>query len=173
MIDIEQAGKQALSDIERADNLSALETLRVTLLGKSGTITASLKALGALPAEQRKTQGAAVNRIKQQLAEALAARRELLQQAELDQRLASERIDVSLPGRRAERGSVHPLSRAQARIESIFAQLGYVVADGPEIEDDWHNFEALNFPPHHPARAMHDTFYFPDGRLLRTHTSPV
>ncbi len=105
--------------------------------------------------------------------DAIAARKQALEQAELDRRLASERIDVTLPGRDGEYGGIHPITRALERIADIFGRLGYQRADGPEIEDDWHNFEALNFPPHHPARAMHDTFYFGDGRLLRTHTSPV
>jgi phenylalanyl-tRNA synthetase alpha chain len=114
-----------------------------------------------------------VNRLRDQLADALAARKAALEQAELDRRLAAERLDVTLPGRDGTRGGIHPVTRALERIAGIFARLGYQRVEGPEIEDDWHNFEALNFPPHHPARAMHDTFYFADGRLLRTHTSPV
>lgn len=162
-----------LGEIADASTLEALDTLRVSLLGKNGAVTAALKSLGTLAPEQRKARGAEVNRIKQQLQQAIAARREALEQAGLDRRLASERVDVTLPGRRAGRGGLHPVTRAMERIAGIFARLGYERADGPEIEDDWHNFEALNFPPHHPARAMHDTFYFGDGRLLRTHTSPV
>ncbi|HEY6544581.1 MAG TPA: phenylalanine--tRNA ligase subunit alpha, partial [Dokdonella sp.] len=129
--------------------------------------------LGALPPDERKARGAEVNVAKERIATALAARKAVLEAAALGQRLADERIDVTLPGRQADRGSLHPLTRALDRIVSIFARLGYDVADGPEIEDDWHNFGALNFPPDHPARTMHDTFWFPDGRLLRTHTSPV
>ena len=163
----------SLDDIAAADTLEALDALRVALLGKSGIVTAALKALGALPAEERKARGAEVNRAKEHLVQALAARKAALEKIALDRRLAAERIDVTLPGRRADRGSLHPITRTLERITEIFARLGYELADGPEIEDDWHNFEALNFPPHHPARAMHDTFYFPDGRLLRTHTSPV
>ncbi|HET8898506.1 MAG TPA: phenylalanine--tRNA ligase subunit alpha [Rhodanobacteraceae bacterium] len=162
-----------LGAIATAASLDALDAERVALLGKNGVLTAALKALGQLDAEERKTRGAEVNRVKQQLSEAIAARRQALERAALDRRLASERVDVSLPGRRAERGGLHPITRALERIADIFARLGYQRAEGPEIEDDWHNFEALNFPPHHPARAMHDTFYFGDGRLLRTHTSPV
>ncbi|HET6913280.1 MAG TPA: phenylalanine--tRNA ligase subunit alpha [Rhodanobacteraceae bacterium] len=164
---------KALADIAAAASLDALEAQRVALLGKSGAITAELKALGALPPEQRKQRGAEVNFARDKLTAAIAARREQLERSALERRLASESIDVTLPGRDAQHGSIHPVTRTLERIISIFAQLGYSVAEGPEIEDDWHNFEALNFPAHHPARAMHDTFYFPDGRLLRTHTSPV
>ncbi|WP_137915104.1 MULTISPECIES: phenylalanine--tRNA ligase subunit alpha [unclassified Rudaea] len=150
-----------------------LEELRVELIGKAGLITSELKTLGKLPPDQRKSFGDRVNRAKEEVEATLSESRAEIEQALLDQRLASETVDVSLPGRRSERGSLHPLTRALDRIVSIFARLGYDVADGPEIEDDWHNFGALNFPPDHPARTMHDTFWFPDGRLLRTHTSPV
>jgi phenylalanyl-tRNA synthetase alpha chain len=173
MSDIENLTRDALAGITAADSLDALESQRVQLLGKQGSITGHLKQLGALPADQRKSAGEAINRARDLVADAIAARRSALEQAALDARLAAEHIDVSLPGRRGQRGSVHPVSRTAERIADIFARLGYELADGPEIEDDWYNFEALNFPPHHPARAMHDTFYFPDGRLLRTHTSPV
>ena len=173
MDDLDNRAAQALADIDKAETLEALDALRVGLLGKNGIVTAALKALGALAPDERKARGAEVNTLKQRLGDALAARKATLEQAELDRRLASEAIDISLPGRDGERGGIHPVTRALERIASIFARLGYQRADGPEIEDDWHNFEALNFPPHHPARAMHDTFYFGDGRLLRTHTSPV
>ena len=173
MSEIESLSAQALSDIAAASTPDALEALRVALLGKSGSITAQLKSLGALPGDQRKAAGEAINRARDAIGAALAERRQLLEAAALDARLASESIDVTLPGRDAARGGVHPVSRTLERISGIFGRLGYESADGPEIEDDWHNFEALNFPPHHPARAMHDTFYFPDGRLLRTHTSGV
>lgn len=163
----------SLREIETAASLDALENLRVALLGKNGSITAQLKALGQLQGDERKARGAEVNRAKQQLTDAIAARKDDLDSADLDRRLASERLDVTLPGRGADFGGIHPITRTLERIADIFGRLGYQRADGPEIEDDWHNFEALNFPPHHPARAMHDTFYFPDGRLLRTHTSPV
>jgi phenylalanyl-tRNA synthetase alpha chain len=168
---------QVLSDaqlrIESAADLDALELLRVEYLGKSGSITALLKALGALAPEERKQRGAEVNRLRDALSQALNARRSTLDAAALQARLERESIDVSLPGRQIGVGGVHPITRAMERIVGIFERLGYSVADGPEIEDDWYNFEALNFPPDHPARTMHDTFYFPDGRLLRTHTSPV
>ncbi|HET7125736.1 MAG TPA: phenylalanine--tRNA ligase subunit alpha [Lysobacter sp.] len=173
MTDIESLSKQALADIAAAATPDALETLRVALLGKSGSITAQLKALGALPADQRKAAGEAINRARDAISGALSARKVELDSAALDARLAVEGIDVTLPGRDPGRGGVHPISRTLERIADIFGRLGYELADGPEIEDDWHNFEALNFPPHHPARAMHDTFYFGDGRLLRTHTSGV
>jgi phenylalanyl-tRNA synthetase alpha chain len=168
-----QRTDEALAAIAAAATLDALEAQRVALLGRNGAITAELKALGKLPPDERKARGAEVNAARQALDAAITARRASLEQAALDQRLASERMDVTQPGRDGGRGSIHPLTRTLERIEAIFAQLGYSVAEGPEIEDDWHNFEALNFPAHHPARAMHDTFYFDDGRLLRTHTSPV
>jgi phenylalanyl-tRNA synthetase alpha chain len=173
MSEIESLSAQALADVSAASTPDALEALRVALLGKSGSITAQLKALGALPGDQRKAAGEAINRARDAISGALAARKAALDDAALDARLAGETIDVTLPGRNAGRGGVHPVSRTLERIVEIFGGLGYALADGPEIEDDWHNFEALNFPPHHPARAMHDTFYFPDGRLLRTHTSGV
>jgi len=173
MSDIEQIGALALEDIAAAQTPDALEALRVALLGRSGSITGQLKALGALPGDQRKTAGEAINRVRDEIGAALAARKSVLDDAALDARLAHETIDVTLPGRNGARGNLHPVSRTLERITAIFGRLGYELADGPEIEDDWHNFEALNFPPHHPARAMHDTFYFEDGRMLRTHTSGV
>ncbi|MGN6789279.1 MAG: phenylalanine--tRNA ligase subunit alpha [Rhodanobacteraceae bacterium] len=168
-----QRTDEALATIAAAATLDALEAQRVGLLGKNGAITAELKALGKLSPDERKARGAEVNAAKEKIGDAIAARRQALERAALEQRLASESLDVTQPGRDGARGTIHPLTRTLERIESIFAQLGYSVAEGPEIEDDWHNFEALNFPAHHPARAMHDTFYFGDGRLLRTHTSPV
>jgi len=165
--------QNALRDIAAAGNPDALEHLRVFLLGKQGSVTTQLKALGALPPDQRKTAGEAINRARDAIGEALAARKIALDDAALDARLSNETLDVTLPGRDASRGGLHPVSRTLERIADIFGRLGYELAHGPEIEDDWHNFEALNFPEHHPARAMHDTFYFDDGRLLRTHTSGV
>ncbi|MFA5590559.1 MAG: phenylalanine--tRNA ligase subunit alpha [Lysobacteraceae bacterium] len=173
MDDLNLLADAALADIVAATSPEALDAVRVRLLGKSGTVTAQLKTLGKLPPEERRAQGERINQVRDRLNQALAERRQLLEQAALDARIASERLDITLPGRDGGRGAAHPVSRALARITSIFERLGYQVADGPEIEDDWHNFEALNFPPHHPARTMHDTFWFPDGRLLRTHTSPV
>jgi phenylalanyl-tRNA synthetase alpha chain len=178
MSDIQSLTHQALADIASARSSEALEILRVALLGKSGSITAQLKSLGTLPADQRKSAGEAINRVRDAISDALAARKIELDRAALDARLAGETIDVTLPGRNGGRGGIHPVSRTLERISDIFGHMGYELADGPEIEDDWHNFEALNFPPHHPARAMHDTFYLqPDAsgvaRLLRTHTSGV
>jgi phenylalanyl-tRNA synthetase alpha chain len=173
MSDIASLIASAAAQVDAAGSIEALETQRVQLLGKQGQITGLLKQLGALPADQRKAAGEAVNRAKDEIGARIAARREQLDQAALAARLASERLDVTLPGRNGSRAALHPITRTSERIAEIFARMGYELADGPEIEDDWHNFEALNFPPHHPARAMHDTFYFPDGRLLRTHTSPV
>ena len=176
--DLDNQIDQALQRISSAPALDALDALRISLLGKSGLVTEQLKALGKLAPDERKAQGERVNRAKESLNAAISARRDVLEQAALDERLSSETIDVTLPGRNGARGSLHPITRTFERMIDIFARLGYEVADGPEIEDDWHNFEALNFPPHHPARAMHDTFYFPPdesgaARLLRTHTSPV
>jgi len=178
MSEIESLAARALADIAAVQTPEALEALRVGLLGKQGSITAQLKQLGGLPAGERKAAGEAINRSRDAVGEALAARKALLDEAALDARLAGEVIDVTLPGRDAQRGGIHPVSRTLERIAEIFGRLGYELADGPEIEDDWHNFEALNFPPHHPARAMHDTFYLPPdaggvARLLRTHTSGV
>ena len=173
MSTIEQLTETALQQIEAAPSLDALDGLRVALLGKSGEITLQLKQLGTIAAEQRKAAGEAINRAKEAVAQAIAARKLLLEQAALEQRLASERIDVTQPGRGLLPANAHPVSKTLERISAIFSRLGYQTAEGPEVEDDWHNFEALNFPPHHPARAMHDTFYFPSGHLLRTHTSGV
>ena len=164
---------EALARIAAAATLDALESQRVSLLGKSGAITAQLKLLGKLDPAQRKEQGERINSAKDRLLEALAARKAALEEAAFVARLAAEHVDVTMPGRNVDLGTLHPITRTLDRIVGIFSKLGYSVAEGPEIEDDYHNFEALNFPPHHPARAMHDTFYFPDGRLLRTHTSPV
>jgi phenylalanyl-tRNA synthetase alpha chain len=171
MSDLEHLSTTALADIAAAETPEALESLRVALFGKSGSVSALMKSLGALPADQRKAAGEAINRVRDGLGDALATRKAAIDDAVLTVRLASETIDVTLPGRDAARGGLHPVTRTLERITEIFGRLGYELADGPEIEDDWHNFEALNFPPHHPARAMHDTFYFDDGRLLRTHTS--
>ncbi len=173
MTTIDQLTAQALQQTAAAADLDALDALRVAWLGKSGQITLQLKQLGGLPAEERKAAGEGINRAKDAVSEAIAARKAVLEQAALAQRLASERIDVTLPGRGLLPANAHPVSKTLERISEIFSRLGYQTAQGPEVEDDWHNFEALNFPPHHPARAMHDTFYFPSGHLLRTHTSGV
>ena len=163
----------ALAAIEQATDLRALDDVRVQYLGKKGEISQLLKGLGQMSAEERPQFGARVNEARDQVEAALDVRRQTLEAARLAERLASERIDVTLPGRGEHSGGLHPVTRTRRRIEDFFIQLGYDIAEGPEVEDDFHNFEALNIPGHHPARAMHDTFYFGDGRLLRTHTSPV
>ncbi len=163
----------ARAEIARAANMEELEQIRVRLLGKKGEITAQLKALGSMDPESRKLAGAKINEAKEALTAALDARRAALDAEQLAAQLASDTVDVTLPGRGQSLGGLHPVTRSRRRIEQIFRGGGFTVADGPEIEDDWHNFEALNIPAEHPARAMHDTFYFGDGRLLRTHTSPV
>ncbi len=173
MSDIDQLRSQVLADIQQAQSLQTLDAVRVAVLGKSGQLTALLKTLGTLPPEQRKAAGEQINTARDAINQALSDRKTVLEQVALNARLASEQIDITLPGRAAQTGGLHPVTRTLERLIDILSRLGYELADGPEIEDDWHNFEALNFPPHHPARAMHDTFYFADGRLLRTHTSPV
>jgi phenylalanyl-tRNA synthetase alpha chain len=165
--------EQALADVQASRTLSDLDEVRVRLLGKKGLLTEQLKALGKLPAEERPAAGQKINEAKVLIQAAIEARRERLDRESLDAELARGTIDVTLPGRGQETGSIHPVTRSRLRIERIFMQAGFEVATGPEVEDDFHNFEALNIPANHPARAMHDTFYFPDGRLLRTHTSPV
>ena len=165
--------EQALADVEASRTLSDLDEVRVRLLGKKGLLTEQLKALGKLPAEERPAAGQRINDAKVVIHTAIEARRERLDREALDAELARGTLDVTLPGRGQEAGSIHPVTRARLRIERIFMQAGFEIATGPEVEDDFHNFEALNIPANHPARAMHDTFYFPDGRLLRTHTSPV
>ena len=164
---------QAASEIDAAADLATLDAVRVSYLGKKGALTARLKTLGQLPAEERSSAGQEINKAKQAVQERLNARRESLEYAALAAKLAADAVDVSLPGRGSSIGGRHPVSRAQSRIERIFTNAGFGVRSGPEIEDDFHNFTALNIPENHPARAMHDTFYFPGGNLLRTHTSPV
>ncbi|HVL01745.1 MAG TPA: phenylalanine--tRNA ligase subunit alpha, partial [Dongiaceae bacterium] len=165
--------QQALSAVAQADSVAALDQVRVQYLGKKGEITDQLKNLGKLAPDQRPAAGAEINRAKEAVQTALKERQSLLENAALDQQLASERVDVTLPGRSGGLGGLHPVTRTLQRIESFFANMGFQVVEGPEIEDDYHNFEALNIPSHHPARAMHDTFYFDASTLLRTHTSPV
>ncbi|MDX1403998.1 MAG: phenylalanine--tRNA ligase subunit alpha [Woeseiaceae bacterium] len=164
---------EATSDIDAAGDLAALDTVRVKYLGKNGLFTARLKSLGELPAEQRPAAGQEINESKRAVQEQLNTRRSDLEHAALEAKLAADRVDVTLPGRGMGLGGRHPVSRAALRIEKIFRDAGFGVRTGPEIEDDYHNFTALNIPENHPARAMHDTFYFPGGMLLRTHTSPV
>ncbi len=163
----------ALQAVAAAADVNALEDVRVEYFGKKGSITELLKSLGAMDAEARKVAGAQINELKQQVQDALNARRDGMQAAVLAQKLASEQIDVTLPGRSIEQGGLHPVTRTIRRIETFFGELGFEVKHGPEIEDDFHNFDALNIPEHHPARADHDTFYFNPKLMLRTQTSGV
>jgi phenylalanyl-tRNA synthetase alpha chain len=165
--------QEATAGIAACETLAALSELRVRYLGKKGFITEQLKSLGSLPADERREAGQLLNRIKDEITAAIESRHVLLEQAVLNTKLAAHAVDVTLPGRGQKPGSVHPVSRSLERIESIFRAAGFSVAEGPEVEDDFHNFEALNFTPDHPARAMLDTFYLKNGKLLRTHTSPV
>lgn len=164
---------QALEAVQQAADVNALEQLRVQYLGKKGELTQVMKTLGNIPAEERPKVGAMVNAAKEQVQTALNARKTDMEAVALNARLAAERVDVTLPGRGQVSGGLHPVTRTMERIEEFFSRIGYAVAEGPEVEDDYHNFEALNIPGHHPARAMHDTFYFNANTLLRTHTSPV
>lgn len=180
MSDLQTMSSDWLARIENAQDLSALEAERVAALGKQGAITQLLKTLGGMTPEQRQTEGPRIHSLRERVTDAIAARKAALEAAELDRRLATETLDMTLPVSPGEQGSVHPVSQVMDELAEIFADLGFAVATGPEIEDEWHNFTALNIPESHPARAMHDTFYFPetqnrDGKrmLLRTHTSPV
>jgi phenylalanyl-tRNA synthetase alpha chain len=173
LADLTALTQRALAQIAACADLAALADVRVRWLGKKGTFTAELKSLGQRPAAERPAAGARINEAKDRVQAAIEGRRAELERAEVERRLVAGRIDVTLPGRGEEPGGLHPVTTARLRIETLFRRAGFDVASGPEIEDDFHNFAALNIPPNHPARAMHDTFYFPDGRLLRTHTSPV
>lgn len=173
MQDLSGLMDKALQELADATDLAALDQVRVQYLGKKGLVTGQLKQLGKLPADERRAAGQAINKAKQTLIAAIEAKKASLQDEALNAQLQSETIDVTLAGRKIEKGGLHPITLTTQRIENIFSQLGFDVAEGPEIEDDFHNFTALNVPEHHPARAMHDTFYFDDGSLLRTHTSPV
>ncbi|MWV28742.1 phenylalanine--tRNA ligase subunit alpha [Aurantiacibacter rhizosphaerae] len=179
MSDHDQTGQEAQSRISAAEDLSALEALRVEYLGKQGSISGLLKTLGKMTPEERQEKAPAIQALRQSVTDAITARKAELEAAELEARLATETLDLTLPAPQAPQGSVHPVSQVMDELAEIFADLGFAVATGPEIEDDWYNFTALNMPESHPARAMHDTFYFPDtapkgGKmLLRTHTSPV
>ncbi|MDB2566218.1 phenylalanine--tRNA ligase subunit alpha [Porticoccaceae bacterium] len=173
MIELENISKEAEESIIAATDLSMLDDLRVEYLGKKGRLTGLLKGLGSLSAEERPAAGAKINEVKQSLQGLLNERKSYFEGVVLDARLAEETIDVSLPGRVEDIGGLHPVTRTMERIESFFSRVGYGIETGPEIEDDYHNFEALNIPSHHPARAMHDTFYIDPTTVLRTHTSPV
>ncbi|MFV0645122.1 MAG: phenylalanine--tRNA ligase subunit alpha [Sphingomonadaceae bacterium] len=178
---MDELGSDALKRIEATDNGAGLEALRVEYLGKQGSISALLKTLGKMTPEERQNEGPKIQGLRQKVSDALAARKTILDHAALEAQLASETLDLTLPAPDAPRGTVHPVSQVMDELAEIFADMGFAVATGPEIEDDWHNFTALNMPESHPARAMHDTFYFGDDQrntdgnrmLLRTHTSPV
>ncbi|MGB0379935.1 MAG: phenylalanine--tRNA ligase subunit alpha [Luminiphilus sp.] len=163
----------ATEAVQAASSPAELEQLRVDYLGKKGQLTGLLKNLGTLSPEDRPKAGALINEVKQELTGLLNARKDDLEQQALAEKLAAERVDVTLPGRRVDAGGLHPITRTIQRVEDFFAGMGFDVVEGPEIEDDYHNFEALNIPEHHPARAMHDTFYIDDTHVLRTHTSGV
>ena len=180
MTDIATLQTELMAAIDSADTLDALEAVRISALGKQGSVSALLKTMGAMSPDERQTQGPIVNGLRESVTAALAAKKAALETAELNRRLASECVDMTLPAPETPRGTVHPVSQVMDELAEIFADLGFAVATGPEIEDDWHNFTALNIPETHPARAMHDTFYFPDEMasdgqkmVLRTHTSPV
>ncbi|PBJ07130.1 phenylalanine--tRNA ligase subunit alpha [Pseudomonas sp. ACN5] len=164
---------QALEAVQSAEDINALEQIRVHYLGKKGELTQVMKTLGNLPAEKRPQVGALINVAKERVTEVLNARKALFEEADLAAKLSAESIDVTLPGRGQTSGGLHPVTRTLERVEQFFTRIGYGIAEGPEVEDDYHNFEALNIPGHHPARSMHDTFYFNANMLLRTHTSPV
>lgn len=173
MENLEQLVEHALAAVDNANEAAALDQVRVDYLGKKGQLTALLKGLGKLDPSERPAAGAKINEAKERVAEKLQAKKEAMETAALEAKLMSEAVDVSLPGRARDLGGLHPVTKTMRRIESFFSKAGYSVEVGPEIEDDYHNFEALNIPGHHPARAMHDTFYFDASTLLRTHTSPV
>ncbi len=164
---------EALAKVEQAQDVQVLDQVRVDYLGKKGVLTAQLKTLGKLSNEERPAAGAKINEAKQQVEDGIRAKKAELENAALVEKLKSESIDVTLPGRGQQAGGLHPVTRTLQRIENFFKHAGYKVAVGPEVEDNFHNFDALNIPAHHPARAMHDTFYFDAQQLLRTHTSPV
>ncbi len=173
----EQLRDALLGDVAGADSLQALDDLRVSALGKKGRITDMMKGLGAMAPDERKAAGQALNALKDEVAAAIDAKKTALEDAALDQRLMTEKVDVTLPPAPEETGYVHPISQTIDEIVAIFGEMGFTVAEGPDIEDDWHNFTALNIPPDHPARQEHDTFYMPgehgERKVLRTHTSPV
>lgn len=178
MTDIDTLSRELFAQLDAAQDEAAVELLRVNALGKKGSVSELLKGMGGMSPEERQTFGPLVNGLKQSLSDAIAGKKEVLAQAALDARLLAERIDVTLPVRPERRGKIHPIMQVFEEVQTIFADMGFAIAEGPDVEDDFHNFTALNFPPKHPARDMHDTFFFEekeDGSrmLLRTHTSPV
>ena len=172
-LSLDDLASDARARVAASASLAELEALKVEFFGKKGAITAQLKSLGAMAPDERKAAGARINTVRDEIGAVMEARKVELDRAELERKLAAGRIDVTQPGRGQQPGGLHPVTRTRRRIETLFRNAGFSIEDGPEVEDDWHNFEALNIPANHPARAMHDTFYLPDGRLLRTHTSPV
>lgn len=173
MTTLEDVLARAQGELLAADTLMLLDQVRVQYLGKKGLITEQMKSLGTLAGDERKAAGAKINLIRDQLVEAIDARKDVLEAEALKARLASETIDVTLPGRGQQIGGLHPVTLTLRRMSALFSRIGFDIVEGPEVEDDYHNFEALNIPASHPARAMHDTFYFDEHTLLRTHTSPV
>lgn len=173
MQDITTLHEQALAAVAQASDISSLDTIRVEYLGKKGRLTEILKGLATLSAEEKPKLGQLINQVKRDVSEHIERKLESLKAIELERKLSSERVDVTLPGRANHSGSIHPVTQVKQFINDYFGRLGFDVVSGPEVETDFYNFEALNIPAHHPARAMHDTFYFGDGRLLRTHTSSV
>ncbi|GAA0202334.1 phenylalanine--tRNA ligase subunit alpha [Kangiella japonica] len=173
MADLQEIIQQAEQEISKVESLPELEQVKARFVGKKGLITAQMKQMATLPPEEKPKFGARVNEAKKEVFAIIEAKQTAIKTAEINAKLANETVDVTLSGRNSEVGGVHPVNRTMRRIESYFGQMGFSVAEGPEIEDDFHNFTALNIPEHHPARAMHDTFYFDASRLLRTHTSPV
>ena len=173
MIDTNEQLAKALEAVAEASDLKALDDVRVAWMGKKGHITDLMKSMGSLTAEERPVMGQKVNDLKRGVAKAIEERKTALADEALHAKLLAETVDVTLPGTGQRSGGLHPVTQTIERISSLFGQLGFTVAEGPEIENDFYNFEALNIPAHHPARAMHDTFYFGDGKLLRTHTSSV
>ena len=171
-MDVNETLEKALKEVSDAIDANALDKVRVGYLGKKGELTLLLKGLGKMDPSERPKAGEVINQAKTQIQQAIEERKLSLQNLELDQELESSALDVTLPGRKTSFGGLHPVTQVLNRIEELFIGSGYQVVTGPEVEDEYHNFEALNIPEHHPARAMHDTFYFGDGSLLRTHTSP-
>ena len=171
-MDVENTLDRALSEISNSNDLRSLDEVRVSFLGKKGQLTTLLKSLGQMDPTERPRAGEAINQAKSAIQDAIEHRKASLANSQLEEELASGSIDITLPGRRSFLGGLHPVTQVLNRIEELFIGSGYEVVTGPEVEDEYHNFEALNIPEHHPARAMHDTFYFGDGGLLRTHTSP-
>ena len=173
MENLQELTTEAINLVTDAQDLAALDAVRVNYLGKKGQLTGLLKGLGKLSKEERPAAGAEINKAKESVQSKINERKATLEGAAIEAKLSSETIDITLDGRKSESGGLHPVTRTLDRIERIFSNVGYKVEQGPEIEDNYHNFDALNIPAHHPARAMHDTFYIDDNRVLRTHTSPV